>query len=153
MASTSIREKIIARTVVVLQAVTSIEHVRRKVALSIEELLEMPATLFPLCCVTAGMPIPKNNESPRLYKAAQTSNVLSILSISIRTYGYDKSNPDTAMSSIADDIWDALYSDPTVNGLAESVRVVPVKTTLFFDPYFRFDFNYNVEYIHTTGGI
>ena len=71
----------------------------------------------------------------------------------IRTYGHNYSAPDTQISTIADDIWNGLYSDPTLSGLADSISVKPVQTVYYLDPFFRFDMILSAEYIHDTDGI
>ena len=76
-----------------------------------------------------------------------------MLSVNIRVYGHEKDDPDSAISSLAEDIWAKLYDDPTVNGLAEGVTVKPVRTTMFMNPFYRFDMIYDVEYIHDTEGL
>lgn len=153
MASGSEREKILSKLKSIIENISSIKYVQRKVISSTEELLEIPFTQFPYVCITGGLPVSKDPGSPRLYASAESSKVRSILRIEVRTYGYNRVSPDTEISSIADDIWAGLYADPTIDGLAESALVKPMPTVYFFDVFFRFDMILDVEYIHGTDGI
>jgi hypothetical protein len=153
MAANSIREQILLRVKTVLEAVTVVGSVKRKVISSFVELKDIPFPSFPVVFMTAGLPVPKNGGYVTLRESSQSSKVRSVLSINLRTYGLDKSDPDSAVSTVAEDIWDALYADPTVNSLAEAVTVIPIRDTMFFEPFYRFDMIYNVEYIHDTDNI
>lgn len=153
MASNGIREKILLEVKSIIEGISSIKHVQRKIISSVEELMEIPFTQFPYVCMTGGLPIPKDQGGPRLYAASQTSKVRSNLKIEIRTYGHNYTSPDTEISTLADDIWKGLYSDPTIAGLVEFISVKPVPTVYYFDPFFRFDMILDVEYIHGTDGI
>jgi len=153
MAANSTREQILVQVKTVLEAITAINSVERKVISSVSELRQIPFPLLPVICMTAGLPVPKGGGYVTLRESGQSSNLRSILSINLRTYGLDKLEPDTAISTLAEDIWDELYDDPTVDGLAESVTVKLQRETLFFEPFYRFDMIYDVEYIHDTDGI
>ena len=153
MAANSIREQILVQVKAVLEAITAIGSVERKVVASVSELKQIPFPLFPVICMTAGLPVPKGRGYVTLRESGQSSNLRSILSINLRTYGLDKLEPNTAISTLAEDIWDELYDDPTVDSLAESVTVKLQGETLFFEPFYRFDMIYDVEYIHDTDGI
>jgi len=153
VAANSIREQILVEVKTVLESVTAVGSVKRKVVASVLELKGIPSPLFPVVCMTAGLPVPKGGGYVTLRESGQSSNLRSILSINLRTYGLDKSAPDTAISTLAEDIWDKLYADPTVDSLAESVTVKFQRQTLFFEPFYRFDMVYDVEYIHNTDGI
>ena len=153
MASNSIREQILARTAVVLESMTTIGLVKRKVVPSIAELKETPYPSFPVIYMTGGLPTPLRGGSVTLRESGQSSSLRSVLTISIRTYGLDLDTPDTAISSLSEDIWAKLYDDPTVNSLAEGVTVKLQRATLFFEPFYRFDIIYEVEYIHDTDNL
>ena len=153
MATNSTREQILVQVKAVLEAITAVGSVERKVVASVSELKQIPSPLFPVICMTAGLPVPKGGGYVTLRESGQSSKIRSILSINLRTYGLDKLEPDTAISTLAEDIWDELYHDPTVDSLAESVTVKLQRETLFFEPFYRFDMIYNVEYIHDTDGI
>jgi len=153
VAANSIREQILVEVKTVLESVTAVGSVKRKVVASVLELKGIPSPLFPVVCMTAGLPVPKGGGYVTLRESGQSSKIRSILSINLRTYGLDKLEPDTAISILAEDIWDELYDDPTVDGLAESVTVKLQRETLFFEPFYRFDMIYDVEYIHDTDGI
>ena len=103
--------------------------------------------------MTGGLPVALNGANVKLRESGDSASLRSVLSISLRTYGLDKSAPDTAISSLAEDIWAKLYDDPTVNGLAESVTVKLQQKTAFFEPFYRFDIIYEVEYIHDTDNL
>lgn len=153
MATNSTREQILVQVETVLKAIAAINSVERRVISSVSELKGIPFPLFPVICMTAGLPVPKNGGYITLRESGQSSKIRSILSINLRTYGLNKSNPDTAISTLAEDIWDSLYADPTVNSLAESVTVRLQRETFFFEPFYRFDMVYDVEYIHDTDNL
>lgn len=153
MATNSIREQIILQVKTVLEGVSAVNLVRRKVIASLTELHEIPFPSFPVVCISAGLPVPLNGAYVKLREIGDFAKVRSLLSINLRTYGIDRESPDTAISSLAEDIWDALYADPTVNSKAEGVRVIPIKDVLFIEPFYRFDMIYEVEYIHDTDNL
>jgi hypothetical protein len=153
MASNSIREQILTQTAIVLAAITAVGSVKRKVVASLNELKETPFPLFPIIYMTAGLPVPLHGGYVTLRESGDSANLRSILEISLRTYGLDKSSPDTAISTLAEDIWAKLYDDPTVNSLAEGVTVKLQRETTFFEPFYRFDILYEVEYIHDTDNL
>ncbi len=153
MAANSIREQILVKVETILNNIDAINSVKRKVISSVQELKEIPFPLFPVTYMTAGLPVPKGGGYVTLRESGESSKVRSILSINLRTYGLDKSDPDTAISSLAEDIYSGLYADPTVGALAESVTVRLQRETLFFEPFYRFDMIFDVEYIHDTDGI
>jgi len=153
MASNSIREQLLAQTAVILESITTVGLVKRKVVPSIAELKETPYPSFPVIYMTGGLPTPLRGGAVTLRESGQTASLRSVLSISLRTYGLDKDAPDTAISSLSEDIWAKLYDDPTVNGLAESVTVKLQRSTSFFEPFYRFDIVYDIEYIHDTDNL
>lgn len=153
MATNSIREQILTQVKTTLEAVSAVGSVKRKVFSDLSDLKEIPFPQFPVVFMTGGLPVPLRGGYVTLRESGQTYNLRSILSIHLRVYGLDKDNPDTALSSDAEDIWDALYADPTVNSLAEGVTIRPEPTTLFLEPFYRFDMIYDVEYIHDTDNL
>ena len=153
MATNSIREQILARVATTLATITAVGSVKRKVIASLDELHETPFPLFPIIYMTGGLPVPLNGGYVKLRESGDSANLRSVLSISLRTYGLNKDAPDTAISSLAEDIWAKLYDDPTVNSLAEGVTVKPQRDTTFFEPFYRFDIIYEVEYIHDTDNL
>ena len=153
MASNSIREQILVELEDILNNIDTVGSVKRKVISTVHELKGIPSTLFPVICMTAGLPVPKGGGYVTLRETGESSKVRSILSVNLRTYGLDKLEPDTAISSLAEDVYDGLYADPTVGGLAESVTVKLQRETLLLEPFYRFDMIIDIEYIHDTDGI
>jgi len=153
MAENSYREQILDRVRITLEAIVSIRTVKRKILSSINELKEIAFPQFPIICMTGGLPVPKDRGYVTLKESGQSSKVRSVLSIELRTYGINRTDPDTEISTLADDLWKKLYADPTVGGLAESVIVKPNPRIMFLEPFFRFDMIYDVEYIHDTDNI
>lgn len=153
MAASSIREQILARVAVVIATVSAIGAVKRKVVSSIDELKATPFPLFPIVYMTGGLPVPLRGGHVKLRESGDSAGLRSVLSINLRVYGLDKESPDTAISTLAEDIWAKLYDDPTVNSLAEGVTVKLQRNTLFFEPFYRFDIIYDVEYIHDTDNL
>lgn len=153
MAANSIRERILTQIAIDLSSISAINSVKRKVVSSINELKETPSLQFPIIYVTGGLPTPMNNGVVKARISGQSLAMRSVLAINLRTYGLDKNAPDTAISTLAEDIWAKLYDDPTVNGLAESVTVKLQRNTAFFEPFYRFDIICEVEYIHDTDNL
>ena len=153
MAANSLREQILAQIETTLSTITAIGSVKRKVISSVSELKETPFTLFPIIYMTGGLPVPLGGGYVKLREAGDSASLRATLPISLRTYGFNKDAPDTAISSLSEDIWAKLYDDPTVNSLAEGVTVKLQRATLFFEPFYRFDIIYEVEYIHDTDNL
>jgi hypothetical protein len=133
-----------------MEDVDAIAHVARK-KLGFSELSSIPQTQLPYICIQAGLPDGSLKKSDRV--AGNIDRIISELKIEIIVYGQDNVTPDSTISSLADDIWAALYSDPQQSGLCISTEVKTEIETGIFDPYFVFSIECIVQYIHSTGGI
>lgn len=155
MAVNSIREQIIKHIVAALEAITRDDlPVIAKVArnkLGFDELKSVPATQLPYVAVTAGLPSGEPKFSTR--NQAIIDKFQSELVVSLTVYGQDNVTPDESIASLADDVWKAVFTDPSRNGLALQTTIRPEMETGVFDPYYAFNMDVVVIYIHDRSSI
>lgn len=151
MAANSKREQILGAVKTTLEAIDSIEHVERKPLKSMSELEEYPQTQLPLAVVLGSLPNPVEKVSDR---DIILDRVRSVVTATIFVYAIENDNPDTKISTLADDIWAAIYNDMTL-GLdwVIGLRIVPDIETAFWYPYIAFNMQVEVTYLHGKGGI
>lgn len=150
MAANSKREQIISVVVSELQAIAALTTVERRLP-SKSDLENFAITQFPVVAVVAGLPKPVEHKVTR--SPAAKDVFLSDLGIGLFCYFQDNVNPDTTLSSLLDDIWVALYSDPEKGGLALSTNVNPEVYQDYWDPFYAFKLDVVIKYQHDTGGI
>ena len=151
MASNSKREQLLVKVKEVLEGLDSIAYVDRKPLQGISELQTYPNTQIPLAAVLGDMPVPDEKYSGRTRKL---DVVRSTLNINIVVYIMDNETPDTTISTIADDIWVALYNDLTLGfDWVISMRLIPDVNTAVWTPYAAFSIVCQVEYLHDKTGI
>jgi len=110
------REDILDEITGKLLAVDGIKTVRRKPISSVKELNEISNQMFPVVTISGGLPRPLNGNPIELGEESDYSSIRSVLDIFIRIFGYEKENPDTAISEIMNIVYPALYYDPTLKG-------------------------------------
>lgn len=151
MAANSKREQILAKMKTTLEAVSSLEHVERKPLQDMSELEEYPQTQLPLAIVLGSLPAPAEKVSDRDIKL---DRVRSILTATVFVYAIENDNPDTKISTLADDIWAAIYADMTLGfSWVINLRIVPEIETAFWYPYVAFSMKIEITYLHGKGGI
>lgn len=150
MAENSIREQIIENTITAIEDIPGIAHVARK-KLGFDDMASISQAQMPYAAIAAGLPNGTLKRSNM--KAGDVQKIISELVIEIIIYGVDNINPDSSISSLADDVWAKLYEDPQRGGLCISSEVKAEIETGIFDPYFVFSLNYIAQYVHTTQNI
>ena len=150
MAANSLREQLILDVKSSLESISSIAHVDRR-KLSFDELETVPATQLPYVVVMGDLPIPKYKFEGR--SSASIGAVISELTINLTVYGSERENPDSAISSLLDDIWVKMFEDPTRSGLAIKTTLYPSPKYAILDPYYAFEVDVIVTYKHTTNSI
>jgi hypothetical protein len=151
MADNSKREQLLIKVKETLEDISSISYVDRKPLQGISELQSYPNTQIPLSVVLGNMPVPDEKYSNRSRKL---DVVRSTLDINIITYIMDNETPDSTISSIADDIWAALYADVTQGfDWVLNTRLIPEVETAVWTPYAAFSIVAQIEYLHDKTGI
>lgn len=151
MAKNSKREQILVyHQNYLIGRVNSINSVVR-VMPAYSDLQQFAITQFPLAAVVGGLPIPVEKISSRDGSAVDV--IISSLKIDNYIYLQEKENPDTALSSIADDVWAKCYADVTYGGLVLSSTLQVTEEPQYWDPFIAFKLTSVLKYKHTTGGI
>ena len=151
MATNSIREQLIVNVETALNSISSIQTVARK-KLGFDELEGIAGSQLPYTAIVAGLPIPEKVKwSAR--EQGRIDQFTSALTLQLTVYGLENVNPDQEISNIADDIWIKLYEDYTREGLALSTLIKPNLEIGVFDPYFAFNLEVKIVYIHDTSSI
>jgi len=150
MAANSKREQIISIVTTELESIAAVKHVERRLP-SKADLENFAITQFPVIAVVAGLPKPVEHKVTR--HPAAKDVFISKLTIGLFCYFQDNVNPDTTLSSLLDDIWVALFSDPGKGGLAQSTDINPEVHQDYWDPFYAFKLDVVIKYQHDTGGI
>jgi hypothetical protein len=150
MAENSKREQIILWIVSLLEDISSISTVTRKMQ-AYSDLEEFALPQFPVAAVVGRLPVPLEKKSGR--KAGGVEIVRSKLAVDIFVYIQDNVNPDSAISTIADDIWVKLYADQLKGGLVIDTTLNIDENHAYWEPFVAFKITDNSIYVHDTGGI
>ena len=132
MADNSKREQIIVAVKAELEAIAAIKTVIRKLPTK-EELDQFAGPQLPVIALVAGLPKPISHKVGRL--PAGKDVFISRLKLSLFVYFQDNVTPDVTLSSLLDDIWVALYSDPAKGGLVIVTELDPEISQDFWDRY------------------
>lgn len=150
MADNSKREQIILWIASQLGDISSISTVVRKMqAYSDLETFALPQ--FPVAAVVGRLPVPIEKKSTR--KPGGVEIIKSTLAVDIFVYIQDNVNPDTSISTIADDIWAKLYADQLKGGLVIDTTLNIDENHAYWEPFVAFKLTDNSIYVHDTGGI
>lgn len=151
MAANSKREQVLVKLVSLVDGLSSISKVARIQPTGMQELQSYSSQQLPLAVVLGGLPMPNEKYS------AQTRRLdlaVSDLAIDIFVYAMDNTNPDTTISSLADDLWALLYADITQGfKWVINTKVLPEPSTGIWHPYCGFNIRAIITYKHTKGGI
>lgn len=151
MAVNSIRERLIVDIEAVLNEIPSIQTVKRK-KLGFDELQGITGPQLPYIAIVAGLPVPEEVKwSGRIQ--GKIGKFISRLTLQLTVYGLENVSPDQEISNLADDIWAKLYDNYNRNGLALSTLVKHELETGIFDPYFAFNMEVEIVYVHDTSSI
>lgn len=151
MAANSKREQLLNKVVSLMEGLASISTVKRVQPTGFEQLKAYATTQLPLAVVLGGLPVPREKFSNRTRKL---DVVHSDLGVDIFVYAMDNITPDSTISSLADDIWVALYEDITQGfKWVLGTRVIPEPATGIWEPYCGLNMRAVITYQHTKGGI
>lgn len=149
MASNSKREQIILKLKEEIESIPSITTVERKRP-TYESLLDDYAiTQFPVVAMICGVPKPNAHYTGRVPKDCFVSE----MNVSLYCYYQDNVNPDTTLSSLLDDLWSKIYTDPTKGQLVLDTTIKPEPSYDFWNPFYAFRMDVVMNYYHTIGGI
>lgn len=152
MADNSIREQILKKLVSKMEDIPAISTVKRVQPSDIKELQNYASTELPLVSVVGSLPDPQPHVSTR--RRGDIDDLFnSELSVQITVWFMNRVDPDSQLSSLADDIWSKLYEDQLLDGLTISLSVHPRVEVAVWDPYVGFNVVVKTNYIHGTGGI
>jgi hypothetical protein len=158
VAENSKRERVLVALVAVVDAITSLNSTSREQPADPKELASIPITKLPMAVITAGLPVPDENDMQR--PGAGLGSARSTMDVNIIVYGQygvagaGAQNPDTVISNIADDLWRALQATPNLGfKWVSKMNVRPTPTKAVFRPYFAFSMTAAITYVHDKGGI
>ena len=151
MADNSKREQIINAVVNTLEGIDCIKTVSRTLQ-SYSNLRDNYAlTQLPIAAVIGRLPVPKNHISGR---TGFVEYAISRLVVDIFIYFQENVNSDSVLSSILDDLWVALYSEPTRGGLCIRTELeMNEQSHQVWAPFVAFQVRAIHYYQHTIGGI
>lgn len=113
---TSKRETILETVNRKLLVTDGITTVRRKPISSVKELQEIAHTMFPVVTIQGGLPRPSGGNPIELGDESFYSAIRSELDVFVRIFGYERDDPDTAISEMMNIVYQNLYYDPTLKG-------------------------------------
>lgn len=149
MAENSKRERIILSNIDILSNVLIIKTIKRTLQ-SYSDLQRFATTQLPLIAVVGGLPVPVDHIKTRDMSVDQI-----ISSLSIKLYVYFNANIDTdkIVSDLLDDIWKALYSNQSRDGLCLTTRITADQDYEYWAPYGAFGVTVIHKYKHNIEGI
>lgn len=142
------RERIAQDIVAALQGLEWVRTVSRRPYAYAEELEGFAQTQFPLVSVLAQLPKPIQER-----KAGAGKEFVSTLDIDCYVFALEAKTPDTALSSMLDDVWRVLFSDRRRGGLALDTTVLPETEAAQRPPYVGFWLRTRVTYVHNHQGV
>jgi hypothetical protein len=152
MAANSKREQLLLKLIDEIGGLNAIKFVERKDLSGITELQGIAETQLPLAIVMGRLPQPDFKISTR--DGHTVDKVTSILGVDVIVYAHDNVNPDSTISTLADDIWATVLADEThgFKWVAGTV-IVPELNVGVWHPYCAFSMLVNITYLHGKGGI
>jgi hypothetical protein len=156
MAGNSKREQILLKIVSNLEELVPevVKKVSRRLPADLSDLDRRAATQLPLIVVMGKLPrLVETHGGGRSNRSADCQTAVSALPVEVYCYFMDNEDPDSTLSSLADDLYRVLNSDPSKGGLAIKTRVLPDSNIGAWDPYVAFKFLVEITYVHSLGGI
>jgi len=150
VAANSTREQIIQYVITQLESLSSISTVERKLP-AYSDLTQFAVTQFPVVAVVGRLPQPEPKYSSR--QKYTIDKFLSKLIVDLYVYIQNNVNPDSDVSSLADDIWATFYSDLSMGGLVEDLSISLDERVEYWEPFMAFHAAIKVHYFHDVGGI
>lgn len=149
MATNSKREQIIVANKTLVESISSISTVTRTLQ-DYSDLQEYASTQFPVCAVVGRLPKFDEKLSRR---TCVVDKVKAELKIDFYVYIHANVNPDTQVSTIADDLFAKLYTDQTRGNLVTKTLVKLEENLNYWSPFVAFKGTVIHEYYHDTTGI
>lgn len=132
----------------------TIKTVSRRLPEGIEDLDRYASTQLPLVVVMGKLPrLIEIHGGNRSNHSADCQLVKWALPVEVFGYFMDNSDPDSTLSSFADDLFRVLNVDPSKGSLALGTKVMPEPEVGIWDPYVAFKFLVEIQYVRTLGGI
>ena len=150
MAANSKRERIIENVAQTVHDVNAIVEVQRRQP-QYNELSSISHAKMPFAAVVASLPKPFAKKSGR--QPAKSDIFHSELKVQVFVYAQDNKEPDVLVSSLADDIWAALYVDESRGGLCDEMDIDPDMDVGYWAPYVAFRMTVVCKYYHNREGI
>ncbi|MGD9156799.1 MAG: hypothetical protein PVG39_00195 [Desulfobacteraceae bacterium] len=149
MAANSIRERLILADKAILDELSFIKTVERRLP-SYKDLQNFALTQLPVAAIVGRIPKPTNKVSSR---TGQVDQILSELRVDIYVFLQENESADSAISSYLDDLWPQLYADPTRGRLCMFTTLEATENTETWPPFVAFQLTCVHNYQHSTGGI
>lgn len=149
MADSIKREQIILADKTIVETVSRINTVVRTIP-SFNEISNFANEQLPVAAVVGRLPVSENHFSK---SDDQVDYCLSILKVDVSVFFQDNVSPDSTVSLILNDLWKALYLDPTRSNLVIRTWLIPEEEVEILDSYHAFRLIINHQYQHTPGGI
>ena len=150
MAANSKRERIIISDLTLIQGVSAVKTPIRTIP-QYKDLQEFALTQFPVVAVVGRLPVPEEKHSSRV--SARVDLIKSRLVVDSYVYLMANENADTEIYSLMDDLWVALYADPSRGDLVTSTELEVQEDVQKWAPFLAFRFSIIHYYFHDTGGI
>jgi len=148
MASDSKRERILQNLIAGLGSLSWVRTVVREQPGEPADLDRYAQTQFPVVAVLGRLPVPKKER-----QAGRGKEFVSQLDVLLVVYALEVQAPDVEVSSMADDIWAAIFADRHRGGLAMDTTVLPELEKGIYSPYVAFSLVACVTYVHDDKGI
>ena len=150
MAVNSLRERIIQSDVDILSDLESVVTTTRTMP-EFSSLSTFALTQFPVAAVVGRLPVPKEKHSSR--RMGTVDQIISELKVDVFVYLMANENTDTEISTLLDDIWVALYTDPNRGNLVMKTELDLYEGVDYAAPFAAFKVSCIHQYKHDTGGI
>jgi len=141
------RERITQDILAALQGLGWVRTVTRRPYAYAEDLEGFAQTQFPVVSLLAHLPRPVQER-----RAGAGKEFVSTLDIDCYVFALEAQTPDTAVSSMLDDVWRALFADRRRGGLALDTTVLPETEAAHRPPYVGFWLRVRVTFVHDHAG-
>lgn len=151
MANNSKREQIILADVEILQSIEAIKTVKRTLQSYSDLRDNFALTQLPVAAIIGRLPVPTSHIDNR---TGFVDYAVSRLVVDVYVYFQENVDMDTVLSSLLDDMWAALYQNPSRNGLCMYTTIeMSEQNHQVWSPFVAFQVKVIHAYQHTTGGI
>ena len=150
MADNSKRERIIQADFSIVQGISSIKTPIRTIP-KYKDLQSYALPQLPVAAIVGGLPKPVEKKSGRTSHGVD--QITSRLIVNVYVYLQANVDADAAISSLVDDLWRELYTDPSRGKLVLDTTLDLQEDIQSWAPYLAFRLICTHHYIHDTGGI